>query len=568
MNQLHQQRRSARTRLAGQHLPRTLLLVFTGLILLSLLLASCGGGGVARASVAIGTSTSWTPPVCKRPAPSPVQADPVPGIASDWTITSFDGARIRAHWFPASGATAKHPDPTLLMGPGWGMSGATKSASGLLGGAPINSFNDAGYNVLTWDPRGFGQSTGTIEVDSADYEGRDVSRLIDWVATQPGVELDAPGDPRMGMVGGSYGGGIQFTTAAEDCRVDAIVPEIAWNSLATSLDKANTAKTGWADLLYVAAPRDHLDSHITQAYDEGNATGLISTADRQWFLDRGPGNLVKRVKVPTLILQGTVDTLFSLDEGVTNYQILKANGVPVHMVWFCGGHGICLTNQGDPTFVQRVTLSWLNRWVKHDKSVNTGATVDIIDQKGSRYVADDYPIPSTMSISANGNGTLQLVDAGGAGPVVLPAGNTDPLGPFADKITPGRATNAVDVTIQPPAHPALVVGAPEVTVTYRGTVPPGQAPTRVFAQLVDDSSGLVLGNQITPIDVTLDGQSHTATVPLEVVVQAMTPGRPLTLQLVATTVAYAKPRLGGTVTFERVHVTLPVARHPVPSGSP
>jgi ABC-2 type transport system ATP-binding protein len=566
MDQSHRARWRAPAPMAGQLMRRTPLPVATGLLLCSLLLASCGRGGGQGAFLAKGTSTSWTPYVCKRAAPSPVQADPVPGIASDWTITSFDGTKIRAHWFPATGTTTRHPDPTVLMGPGWGMSGQTKSTSGLLGGAPINNFNDAGYNVLTWDPRGFGQSTGTIEVDSPNYEGRDVSRLIDWVATQPGVELDALGDPRMGMVGGSYGGGIQFTTAAEDCRVDAIVPAIAWHSLATSLDKANTAKTGWSDLLYVAAPKSHLDAHITHAYDDGNTTGLISAADRQWFVDRGPGNLVKRVKVPTLILQGTVDTLFTLDEAVANYQILKANGVPVHMVWFCGGHGICLTNQGNPTFVQRLTLSWLDRWVKRNRSVNTGARVDIIDQQGSRYAANDYPIPSTRSISANGSGTLQLVGSGGAGPVVLPAGNTDPLGPFADKITPARATNTVNVTIQPPAHPSLVVGAPEVTVTYHGTVAPGKTPARVFTQLVDNSSGLVLGNQITPVDVTLDGHSHTTTVPLEVVVQAMTPGHPLTLQLVATTVAYAKPRLGGTVSFERVHVSLPVARHIVPNG--
>ena len=490
----------------------------------------------------------------------------MPGIASDWTITSFDEAKIRAHWFPTSDATTQHRVPTVLMGPGWGMGGETKNTSGLLGGSPINHVNDAGYNVLTWDPRGFGQSTGTIEVDSANYEGRDVSRLIDWVATQTGVELDARGDPRMGMVGGSYGGGIQFTTAAEDCRVDAIVPEIAWHSLATSLDKANTAKTGWSDLLYAAAPKSHLDTHITQAYDDGNATGLINAADRQWFVDRGPGNLVKRVKIPTLIIQGTVDTLFTLDEGIANYQILRANGVPVHMVWFCGGHGICLTDQGDPTFVQRLTLSWLDRWVKRNPSVKTGAVVDIIDQKGSRYAADNYPVPSTMSISASGSGALQLVGTGGAGPVVLPAGNTDPLGPFADKITPAKANNAVNVAIHAPARPSLIVGAPELTLTYHGTVGPGTTPTRVFAQLVDNSSSLVLGNQITPVDVTLDGQSHTTTVPLEVVVHAVTPGHPLTLQLVATTVAYAKPRLGGSVTFERVHVALPVARRVVPSG--
>ena len=80
------------------------------------------------------------------------------------------------------------------------------------------------------DPRGFGDSTGLAEVDSPAFEAKDVSRLIDWVATRPGVELDAPGDPRMGMVGGSYGGGIQWVTAAQDCRIDAIVPTISWHS--------------------------------------------------------------------------------------------------------------------------------------------------------------------------------------------------------------------------------------------------------------------------------------------------------------------------------------------------
>jgi ABC-2 type transport system ATP-binding protein len=545
---------------------RTLMHTSIGLLTFSLLLAACGGGSAQTASSANATASSWLPSACKRPAPRPVRAIPVPGVASDWTITSFDATEIRAHWFPASGATAQHPDPTVLMGPGWGMSGETKSSQGLLGGQPISNLNDAGYNVLTWDPRGFGQSTGTIEVDSASYEGRDVSRLIDWVATLPGVELDGPGDPRMGMVGGSYGGGIQFTTAARDCRVDAIVPEIAWHSLATSLDKANTPKTGWSDLLYVAAPSNHLDPHITQAYQDQHATGLISATDRQWFVDRGPADLMRDVKIPTLILQGTVDTLFTLDEAVANYQILKSNGVPVHMVWFCGGHGICLTNQGNPKFLEQVTRSWLDRWVKRIPSVATGPRVDIIDQRGARYGTTDYPVPTTASISANGSGMLQLVDAGGAGPVVPPSGNTDPLGPFVDKITPAKASNAVNVAIRAPSQRSLVVGAPLVTISYRGTVASGAMPTRIFAQLIDNNSGLALGNQVTPIEVTLDGQSHTTTVRLETVVQAMLPGHPLALQLVATTVAYAKPRLGGSVIFEKVHVSLPVARQLVPSA--
>jgi ABC-2 type transport system ATP-binding protein len=47
-------------------------------------------------------------------------------------------------------------------------------------------------------------------------------------------------------------------------------------------------------------------------------------------------------------------------------------------------------------------------------------------------------------------------------------------------------------------------------------------------------------------------------VPLEIVSQAMAPGQHVTLQLVATTVAYAQPRLGGSVTFSAINIALPV----------
>jgi ABC-2 type transport system ATP-binding protein len=517
-----------------------------------------GAAGSGAADAAIDAGAGYTPPACHRPKAAPVPATPVAGVPSDWTITSFDGTKIRAHWFPAPGASAAHPDPTVLEGPGWGEAGATKSTGDILGSVSITGLNNDGYNVLTWDPRGFGQSTGTIEVDSPSFEARDVSRLIDWVATRPGVQLDRPGDPRLGMVGGSYGGGIQFVTAAQDCRIDAIVPEIAWHSLTTSLDKAGTPKTGWSNLLYTIAPAGHIDPHLTSAYQESNATGTISAADAQWFASKGPGNLVNKIRVPTLIIQGTVDNLFTLNEGVTNFKAIQASHVPVHMIWFCGGHGVCLTKQGDPNYTTDATVAWLNRWVKRQPSVKTGPTVDVIDQDGNRYAAPNYPLPTARALRGQGSGTLQLVATGGSGPAVLPAGLVDPLGGVADSITPGQATNAVDVPITNGSKPTLVVGAPRLTMTYQGTVPAGARPTRVFAQLVDGSTGLVLGNQVTPIDVTLDGQTHTTSVPLEIVSQAMAAGQHVTLQLVATTVAYAQPRLGGSVTFSAVKVALPV----------
>ena len=101
------------------------------------------------------------------------------------------------------------------------------------------------------------------------------------------------------------------------------------------------------------------------------------------------------------------------------------------------------------------------------------------------------------------------------------------------------------------------MGTPRLTLRYSGSSPAGVRPTRVFAQLVDDATGIVLGNQITPIAVVLDGNEHTMTVPLEMVAFTAAPGAHLTLQLVATTIAYAEPRLGGTIDFNAVQVELP-----------
>ena len=125
-------------------------------------------------------------------------------------------------------------------------------------------------------------------------------------------------------------------------------------------------------------------------------------------------------------------------------------------------------------------------------------------------------------------------------------------------LSSARATNAVNVTVPLGTTRRTLLGAPKLTFTYSGTLPEGTTgQQRVFAQLVDSSTGIVLGNQITPIKVVLDGRSHRATVPMEAVAFAAKPGAKLTLQLVATTVLYAKPALGGTVRFSTIRVSIP-----------
>ena len=136
--------------------------------------------------------------------------------------------------------------PAVLLAHGFG---GTKDAVA----SDAKSLADRGYAVLTWTAQGFGRSGGQIHLDSPDYEVRDAQRLLDWLAARPEVRLDAPGDPRVGVVGGSYGGGLALLLAGQDPRVDAIVPSITWNDftnvfLPQSADTAATGvfKKGWA----------------------------------------------------------------------------------------------------------------------------------------------------------------------------------------------------------------------------------------------------------------------------------------------------------------------------------
>src|SRR5688500_11287658 len=90
---------------------------------------------------------------------------PAPALARDVVVESFDGTDILAHFLPAPAAGKK---PTIMVGHGFGGQGERNpDASG------IKRLLNAGFNVLTWDARGFGSSGGQVEIDSPEYEGRD-----------------------------------------------------------------------------------------------------------------------------------------------------------------------------------------------------------------------------------------------------------------------------------------------------------------------------------------------------------------------------------------------------------
>ncbi|MDZ4236142.1 MAG: peptidase S15, partial [Dietzia sp.] len=115
------------------------------------------------------------------------------------------------------------------------------------------------------------------------------------------------------------------------------------------------------------------------------------------------------------------------------------------------------------------------------------------------------------------------------------------------------ALNAVNLKVPDATETTHIVGAAELTLTYSGT---GSA-THVYAQVVDDETGLVLGNLATPIPVELDGDSHTVTVSLDQVAHTLQPGQSVTVQVMTSTFNFLNLYSYGAITVEGMSVKLP-----------
>jgi ABC-2 type transport system ATP-binding protein len=269
----------------------------------------------------------------------------------------------------------------------------------------------AGFAVLTWTARGFGDSTGQVGLDSPDYEVKDVEQLVSWLARQPQVLLDRPGDPRVGIAGASYGGGIALLAAAYDHRIDAIVAQSTWNNLATALfpnaagggPADGVFKKQWAGLLFAqgavglgdtgqgsgasaaagtsaagtsaagtsaaarasvvaaqAARCGRFMPQICAMYQQVATEGRATRQAVSLLLRSSPASVAGRIDVPTLLIQGEHDSLFGLDQANANYQAIRHNGAPVDMVWFNGGHD---GGDQEASRVNALTLAWLERWL-------------------------------------------------------------------------------------------------------------------------------------------------------------------------------------------------------------
>ena len=295
-----------------------------------------------------------------------------------------------------------------------------------------------------------------------------------------------------------------------------------------------------------------IDPRFVSMCAEGTLLGRLSPASTQWLADLGPGALVSSIRAPTLLLQGTVDTLLTPGEATANYALLRASGVPVKMLWYCGGHGTCLTPTGDTSVMRDAALNWLRRWLKRDTTVDTGPRVQWVDDGGVWRSGSDYPLAAAGELFAYGSGSLTVVPT-----VTVTAGSIGITTPNQGMVEAPYASPAVESDI---------VGEPTLTLTYRGFALP--SATFVYAQVVDVAAGRVVNNQVTPIPVLLDGATRTVTRKLEVIALRGRPTSDLRLQIVTGTPVYGPQRSAGTVALTAVTSSLPIVDATQPPAGP
>ncbi|WP_422751060.1 alpha/beta fold hydrolase [Micromonospora sp. WMMD1219] len=337
-----------------------------------------------------------------------------------------------------------------------------------------------GYAVLTWTARGFGRSGGQIHLDNPDYEVRDAQRLLDRLAQRPDIRLDAAGDPRVGVVGGSYGGGLALLLAAQDQRIDAIVPMITWNDLSRAFLPESSGrqptdgvfKKGWAGIFFggggnagsgpaglsgatAAAPEGAPESagppspqpgagpgsgpgrapagaadpscgrfaaDVCAAYLRIATTGRADAAAVELLRRSSPAGVLDRIKSPTLLVQGEADTLFPLAEADANARGIAAAGTPVRVAWFTGGHDGGSGPTSDSDRVKFLTAQWLDHYVKGDGSAPgdtfTFSRIAGFDALDRGLVATGFRIADYPGLT--GEGRREVTLAGPPQPVAVP----------------------------------------------------------------------------------------------------------------------------------------------------
>ncbi len=167
---------------------------------------------------------------------------------------------------------------------------------------PFTPFRDladvlgrAGIAVLRVDDRGVGASTGDFDKATSFDEADDVRVELAWLRKQAGIDA-----ARVGLVGHSEGGLIALVVAAMDSWLAAIVLLAGSGVPGEQLNTWQTVQTVEHD---PSVPPDRRAAEIEKQLADRSDSSSRDIA----FVAADPADYARRVKAPTLIVQGGSD---------------------------------------------------------------------------------------------------------------------------------------------------------------------------------------------------------------------------------------------------------------------
>ena len=252
-----------------------------------------------------------------------------------------DGTRLSGDLWHPRGLQSGHNLPAVILCHGWG------GLRAHLNQAYAPEFAKAGYVVLTFDYRGWGDSDSRLvikeKMPDPDESGmitvraqairevvdpfdqtEDIIHCIDYLSGEPGVD---PG--RIGLWGTSFGGGHVVYVAALDKRVKCIVSQVP------SMDG------GWVNLFCQPAKlsTQRARGEIDPVPQGINKIGRLNGTP---FLSRiakyHPVKFASQLKIPVLIIVAEKEELMDNTlHGERVYKLVKGN-VPAKYEVFPGSH--------------------------------------------------------------------------------------------------------------------------------------------------------------------------------------------------------------------------------------
>ena len=501
------------------------------------------------------------------------------------------------------GVSAADPAPAVVLLHGFGSDRTAQTARAA-------DLVAQGYVVLAPSARGFGDSGGTVSLADRDREGRDLSALIDVLSQHDAVLQDAPGDPRVALVGASYGGGLALLGGALDARVDTVVAITAWHDLAAALAPNATGrpasgplKVGWTSLLFTARtapgglaaalagegaediviPADRcgrFEPEVCALADRAAVDGRLD-AEGTAVLARSSLATTPARAVPTLLIQGRDDTLFGIDAALANGLALDAAGAPVRVRLVAGGHGAVGTAAAQGGLAAEVD-AWLEYWLAADQGAMTRSSpptravtgVLVHDAGGVLRTlpwpeatrsfgtrAFDLGLPATGGVLLEGrpaspgatSATL-FTPAGGLPAALTSIPGLGPIGNLAGLAGLGTVVDVpgqhVAFTTQPLDEPVLLIGPSTLTLDVAAET----GELQLFVRLSSVAPGgltTIVGSSFAPVrleQVSSDPARPTRVgITLPDIVHRLDAGERLRLTVATTDQAFANLRTPGTV---------------------